>query len=483
LLTKTFSVCFIRNAQHTLPTVRPSDGPACFDDEEPEETTTMTISRNPARTPRARRALAALAAGALLTGGLAACGSGDSGSDDPGAAAEVGVEGLDDGTTLTMWTRAPLERQATMLVDAYNETHQNQVKLEIIPNDDMEGKVGGAATNGELPDLLAGDVVRLPYWVANGLFTDLTDRIDALPYADDIARGHIDAGTDADGAKHTLPFVTDISVMAWNKDLYRQAGLDPEAGPTTVEEYVEQAEAVQALGQDGVSGTYLAGNSGGAAVFTLFPMIWASGEEVLSADGTESLLDGDAATEVLGAYHRLVEAGAVGAGSKEEDGSTWTAPFSNGSVGVMQYPNTAVFAAVEAGIDVGVGPIPGVDGGESTFLGGDAMGISSTSEHVDQAWNFLSWLTSDDTQLEVIAKAGEVPARTSLLDNEYTAADPLALTMNAVVASGRTPVAPYFSEAFNAAGSPWITALRSAVFDGSDTLPADNEAITEVLAQ
>jgi multiple sugar transport system substrate-binding protein len=111
------------------------------------------------------------------------------------------------------------------------------------------------------------------------------------------------------------------------------------------------------------------------------------------------------------------------------------------------------------------------------------MGISSTSEHVDQAWNFLSWLTSDDTQLEVIAKAGEVPARTSLLDNEYTAADPLALTMNAVVASGRTPVAPYFSEAFNAAGSPWITALRSAVFDGSDTLPADNEAITEVLAQ
>lgn len=431
---------------------------------------------------RASRGAAVLLAAGLAVTGLAAC----SGSDDDGggaAAEEVGPDGVDDGTTLTMWTRAPLERQARQLVEAYNASHENQVELEIVPNDDMEGKVGGAATNDELPDLLAGDVVRLPYWVENGLFTDISENIEGLDFADDISQGHVDAGTDADGAQHTVPFVIDLSVMVWNKALYAEAGLDPEAGPTTIAEFEEQAKAVAALGKPGVSGTYFGGNCGGCGVFTWFPFVWASGEEVLSEDGTESLMDGEAAQEVYATYARLQEAGAIGAGSREETGATWTAPFSNGEVGVMQYPNTAVAAAVEAGIDVGVTPIPGVDGGQSTFLGGDAMGISKDSENVAQAWNFLAWMLSDETQLEVIAKAGDVPGRISLLENEYASADPIALTMNKVVEDGRTPVAPYFAEAFNASGSPWVTLFRNAVFDGTDTVDEDNAAITEILAQ
>ncbi|QGQ20413.1 extracellular solute-binding protein [Cellulomonas sp. JZ18] len=431
---------------------------------------------------RASRGAAVLLAAGLAVTGLAAC----SGSDDGGggaAAEEVGPEGVDDGTTLTMWTRAPLERQARQLVEAYNASHENQVQLEIVPNDDMEGKVGGAATNDELPDLLAGDVVRLPYWVENGLFTDISENIEGLEFADDISQGHVDAGTSSDGAQHTVPFVIDLSVMVWNKALYAEAGLDPEQGPTTLAEFEEHAKAVAALGRPGVSGTYFGGNCGGCGVFTWFPFVWASGEEVLSEDGTESLMAGDAAQEVYATYARLQEAGAIGAGSREETGATWTAPFSNGEVGVMQYPNTAVAAAIEAGIDVGVTPIPGVDGGQSTFLGGDAMGISKDSENVAQAWNFLAWMLSDETQLEVIAKAGDVPGRISLLENEYASADPIALTMNKVVEEGRTPVAPYFAEAFNASGSPWVTLFRNAVFEGSDSVAEDNAAITEILAQ
>lgn len=434
-------------------------------------------------TVRPRRLVAGLAVAGLAIG-LTACGGDDSGSGGSGGGGgKVTAEGVDDGTELTMWTRAPLERQAKQLVEAYNDSHENQVKLEIIPNDDMEGKVGGAATNDDLPDLLAGDVVRLPYWVDNGLFTDIGDHIDELDFADDISSGHVDAGTDADGARHTVPFVIDASVMVWNKALYAEAGLDPEKGPTTLAEFQQQAEAVQALGKPGVSGTYFGGNCGGCLVFTWFPTIWASGDEVVSDDGTESLLAGDSAQALYEAYASMEEAGAIGTGSQEETGATWTAPFSNGEVGVMQYPNTAVAAAQEAGIDVGVGPIPGVDGGESTFLGGDALGISKDSEHVEQAWNFLSWMLSDDTQLDVIAKAGDVPGRVSLLENEYAAADPIALTMNKVVASGRTPVAPYFAEAFNASGSPWVTMVRNEVFDRAGTVDKDNDAITEVLAQ
>lgn len=432
---------------------------------------------------------ATMAVGALALAGLTACSSnGD--SNDPGASGtQTGASdsskatGVDDGTKLSLWTRAPLEAQAKSLVNAYNSSHKNQIDLQIIPNDDMEGKVGAAAGNGELPDLLAGDVVRVPYWVSNGLFADITDRISALPYKDDISKGHIDAGTDADGKQHTLPFVQDISVMVWNKALYKDAGLDPEAGPTTLDEFKSQAQAVADLHKSGVSGTYYGGNCGGCLVFTWFPTIWASGDEVLSKDGKQSLLNSDSAKAVYSAYADLNDNGAVGAGSKEETGATWTAPFSKGSVGVMTYPATAVQAAIDAGIDVGVGPIPGVSGGTSTFLGGDAMGISKDSKHADQAWNFLSWMLSDDTQLNVVAKAGDTPSRNSLLDNEFTKDSPTASVVAKVIPNGRTPVAAYFSEAFNAPGSPWVTLFRNATFSKTNTVDKDNDAITEVLSQ
>lgn len=426
---------------------------------------------------------AALALAACTSGGTTPTTTAPAPTDPVTSAPVDTTLGVDDGTQLTMWTRAPLERQAKALVEAYNASHSNQVKLEIIPNDDMEGKIGAAATNNELPDLLAGDVVRLPYWVDSGLFSDISANIDGLSFAADLARGHVDAGTSADGVKHTVPFVTDISVMVWNKELYSEAGLDPEKGPSTLVEFVEQAKAVAALKKDGVSGTYFGGNCGGCLVFTWFPFIWGAGDEVLSADGTESLLASDNAKAVYAAYKDLVDSGAVGTGAKEETGATWTAPFAEGKVGVMQYPNTSTFAAIEAGIDVGVTGIPGVNGGFSTFLGGDAMGVSKDSKNLDQAWNFLAWMLSDETQLEVIAKNGEVPARVSLLDNDYTKQDPIALTMNATVANGRTPVATYFSEAFNAPGSPWTVLFRNAVFEGTDTVEADNSAITDILSQ
>lgn len=435
----------------------------------------------------ARRAVVSLAAAAMLVAPLAACGGSSSSNSAP---ADIPAEGTDDGTSITMWTRAPLERQAQAVVKAYNESHKNQVKLEIIPNDDMEGRVGGASQTDSLPDVLAGDVVRIPYWASEGIFTDITKQIDSLDNLKDLQQGHIDAGT-IDGAKHTLPFITDVSVMVWNKNLYKEAGLDPEKGPTSVDEFLSQAKAVAGLNKDGVAGSYLAGQSGGALVFTLFPSVWADGEQVMNEDGTAASLDNDSMKTVLDAYHELANTpNGLGAGSKEETGATWTAPFANGKVGVMQYPNTSlndVFDAEKSGgFEAGVTPIPGTkDGKTSTFLGGDAMGISKDSKHVAQAWNFLHWLMQDKTQAEVFAKNGYTASNIQTLKTAYKDADPRIQTINSTIidGSGQTPKSAAFNEAFNAAGSPWQILIQNAVWGANDSLAADNKAVTEVLAQ
>lgn len=431
------------------------------------------------------RTLAGIAAAALIVP-LAACG----GSGNGGTATAQGIpaKGTDDGTEITLWTRSPLERQAKNVVEAYNKSHKNQVKLEIIPNDDMEGKVGGASQTDSLPDILAGDVVRIPYWASEGIFTDITKQIDGLDNKADLQQGHIEAGT-VDGAEYTLPFITDVSVMVWNKNLYKEAGLDPEQGPKSIDQFVEQAKKVAALNKDGVAGSYLAGQSGGALVFDLFPSVWADGESVMNKDGSEATLDNDSMKGVLDAYKELANTtNGLGAGSKEETGATWTAPFANGKIGVMPYPNTSTTALFDAekdgGFEVGVAPIPGTkEGKTSTFLGGDAMGISKDSKHVAQAWNFLYWLMQSDAQKEVFADQGDTASNIQTLKTAYKDADPRIQTINSVIidGNGQTPKSPAFNEAFNAAGSPWQLLVQNAVW-GSGDLKADNKAVTDVLS-
>lgn len=431
------------------------------------------------------RMAACLAALATLLAPLGACGSSQTANTS-----EINKNGADDGATISLWTRAPLERQAKNATSAYNKTHKNKVKLTIIPNDDMEGKVGSATQTGSLPDVLAGDVVRVPYWTREGVFADLNKQINSLPELKDLQKGHIEAGT-VDGKKHTVPFVTDISVMVWNKDLFKKAGLDPEKGPSSISEFVKDAKAVAALNEDGVAGSYLPGQSGGALTFNLFPSIWADGETAISKDGKKATLTNSSAKEVFEAYRTLANTkNGLGAGSKEETGATWTAPFQNGKIGVMPYPATSLMQIVDkeksGGFKVGVEAIPGTKSGTgATYLGGDAMGISKDCKHVKEAWNFISWLMTDKAQTEVFAKHGDTASNTKTLKNAYGDSDPRVKIINDTVGmkESQTPIADNFSQAFNAAGSPYQLLIQDQVWGNASKLTSDNDAISKVLAQ
>ncbi|WP_233513330.1 ABC transporter substrate-binding protein [Micromonospora craterilacus] len=421
------------------------------------------------------RSLAGVLVATLALSGAACSSDEPSGSN----AAEAGPNGIDDGSELTLWTRAPLEKQAKLLVDAYNASHENTVKLTVVPNDDYVAKVGAAAGSSGLPDLFAADIVYVPNWVSQGLFQDLSSNINGLSFKDTINKGHLSAGT-VDGKPHVLPFVLDLSMLFWNKDLFREAGLDPEKAPANLEEYAAAAKAVQALKKDGVYGTAAGLNCGGCLVFTWFPSIWASGGQVMSPDGTESKLADETAQKVYSTWADLWKSGAVLPSSAGETGPTWTAGFTEGKVGLMFYPATLLSSTP---FDVGVAGIPGPTGGASTFVGGDGIGVSKDSKKAAQAWNFLSWMMSEDAQVEVLAKNKDVVSRSDLANNKYAAEDPRLVTINEVAGKGDTPVALNFQQAFNAPNSPWLTLIRNQVLNGSGDLQKDNGEITAVLKQ
>ena len=286
-----------------------------------------------------------------------------------------------------------------------------------------------------------------------------------------------------DGKQWGIPVAFSTKSLYWNKDLFTQAGLDPEVAPKNLQEFADAARAVQALNIDGTYGTYFGGACGGCNVFTWWPIIWAGGGDVMNADGTEALLNSADAKAIYSTFNALWDEGVINPESQQEAGPTWTQPFPAGKVGIMPMPASLQESEGMPLDNLGVTAIAGVNGGESTFVGGDSIGISKDSENIEQAWNFITWMLGDENQVEVVAQAGNVVARTDLADNQYSSADPRLVLFNEVAGVGETPFALHFNAAFNDPQSPWIQLFRAAVFDDADDARIDelNAGITSVL--
>ena len=103
-------------------------------------------------------------------------------------------EAADSGATLTLWTRAATESVSKAYAAAYNATHKNQVQVTAYPNEEYPAKLASAAGAKALPDLFASDVVFAPQYASQGLWLDITDQFNALPFKDKVAPAHVAGG-------------------------------------------------------------------------------------------------------------------------------------------------------------------------------------------------------------------------------------------------------------------------------------------------
>jgi multiple sugar transport system substrate-binding protein len=391
---------------------------------------------------------------------------------------------VDDGTTLTMWVRSLTATFSRTLVDAYNATHRNKIRLTVMPTDSYQQRVGAAAGAGHLPDLLATDVVYAPNYASKGVFLDITARVSQLPFKIHLAPSHMEAVT-YQGSVFGVPHDIDIAALFYNKGLFIKAGLDGDDAPQSLEELYAFAKKINALG-DGVHGYYFGGACPDCMVVTTWPMVWASGSTVLNSEGTVSTINNPAAAQAFALYRRMYQEGIVPASAKNESGPTWTQGFANGLIGMQPMGATAL-QTIEEGPDlqVGVAAIPGPTGGASSFVGGDVLGIGANSRHAAQAWDFVAWTLSEEAQVEVVAKNKNITVRDDLADNVYTQQDPRLVILTQLARIGQTPTSVNFGRTFNDPNGPWISTVTDAVFGSADVtavLDAHNDSINDSLA-
>ncbi|WP_022884567.1 ABC transporter substrate-binding protein [Glaciibacter superstes] len=380
---------------------------------------------------------------------------------------------------LTVWSRSDGELYLTALAEEYNKTHEDiQVKPVIIPNHDYQSKLGNAIGSGDAPDVAALDDVLAPYFASKGAFVDITDRVGELPYSDDLNEAQQSQGV-VDGKTYTVPFTSDNSVMFYNKNLFAQAGLDPEKAPETWQEFADAANAIGKLGPD-YTGYHFSAGCGGCTVFTFAPLVWAAGGDILASGENESnppaTFDDPIVAEAVELLNGMYLNGGLTTQSQVDDGSNYGGSFESGQLGIVF---SGSFYLTQLGttppdFDFGVAPIPGKTAGDiASFAGGDVLGIPEGSGHVDEAWEFLTWATGDEAQT-ALAEQGITPVRTDLLESVYSSKGPQFAALSEAAMNGKVPYSIQELALFNDANGPLVGLMQNGVF--GDDVPAAIDA-------
>jgi multiple sugar transport system substrate-binding protein len=387
----------------------------------------------------------------------------------------------DHENAMQMWERsggnAPM---VELLVCGWNAAEPDRpINLVYIPHTEMVAKLAQGLATGDVPDLMGLDLIYGPQFTSAGQLQDITDLISDDPHLATVSPGHLEVAKWEDRI-YGLPLYADVSVLFWNKDLFREAGLDPEKPPTSLQEIHDMAAQINDPA-NGVYGYYLPGNCAGCNIFTFGQLIWASGGTIGAATCDDEPLVGDNIPAVLEWARQMHQDRLIDPAARTENGETFHLVMGSGKVGIFGTGNfnVALLQTQAPDMDIGVTLLPGVEpGSAASFAGGDIVVVPNGSDRLTDAVDFMRWLLTDETQLEIYAKALNMTTRTDLLDNEYLQANEDVADMVPAFSVTQTPFSTTFFEQINSPAGPWLQMLQRVYYneDPIDTVITDAKA-------
>ena len=385
---------------------------------------------------------------------------------------------------VNLWVRTSSAAVLQALAEKYNAAHDDTVNVTAVIAEQMVPKLGAAIAGGAPPEGAVLDLIYLPTFAANDTLEDMTGFIEGLPYADALSPSHIRLAT-YDGKIYGVPALPDASIIAYNTDLFEEAGLDPDKAPASLDEIVEDAEKISALGDD-IYGFYFVANSGSWLIYDFLPHIWAADADILTDDGREATIDTPAMRETLEDYRTMWQAGTIHPTSRSGNGNNAVEAFASGKVGVLMTGSYIVnlLTSTYPDVNFAVAPIPGPTGGQSSFAGGDTLatikGIAPEKKAVIE--DFVKFYMEPEQQVFITQEAG-MPSRTDLAEEAYANFDPRNLIAYDILSKARTPYTYASDELFVSRTGPFLNLIQSAVFgdDVDGAIETAQEDFTKIL--
>jgi multiple sugar transport system substrate-binding protein len=304
------------------------------------------------------------------------------------------------------------ETISEVLIPIFEEEHPN-INVESVPYpyDGFRQALLTSAAGGEGPDLARLDIIWSPEFAEQGILMNLSE---ALPDFDELA-SNVFAGPLStniyEEAYYGLPLDTNTRILVYNPALM-------ETAPETIEEFAAMCDS---LPED----TYLF-SDGGTYGWALLPWIWSFGGEVTDADMTTATgyVNSEASVAAVQFIADMVQSGCFSDGFIGSGIDAWGNFFGGTLVTMLegpwfyptletQYPDFEAAAAL----------MPAGDGGHISVVGGENVVVMASTQHPEEALEFLRFTQSETYQLEM-SKVGQLTVLTSLMEDEYFAEHP-----------------------------------------------------------
>ena len=396
----------------------------------------------------------------------AACGGSSGSSTASSKNFGVGATG-----TVHFWARQATDGPAKALVAAFNATHKNlKIVLHLTPPNDDTSQLATAIRAGSVPDVVGLNDIDVPAFARENALMDITKYVNALPYKSSLSPGHLQLATNA-GKYYGVPYLADLSVLWYNKTLFKQAGLNPDVAPSSYAEIVTDAEKINALGH-GISGFSFAGDCQGCLGFTMLPSLWAAGQHLITGPlgSQKANVTGDGPLKtMLAAYQTIWAKHLAPAADQTQNGLTWGKDFEAGKVGILpgDYGFAAAFTTPAQHAEFADAPLPAVNGGGfSTFDGGDDFVIPAGAPNASGAWEFIQWALQSHQQASYPSQ-GMTPIRSDVLTPSFAATNPYDAVALQALAKGSVEYTLAYDAVFNEPGSPWFKMFEEAVYSGN----------------
>jgi multiple sugar transport system substrate-binding protein len=357
------------------------------------------------------------------------------------------------------------------LIDKFNEQNKGtfQVTYQSINLDTRgyfdrlktEFQTGGGET-----DVFGGDVPWTAEFAENGWIVDVSSR-----FPEGERRKFVNGQIQSliyESKIWGKPWYADVGLLYCRKDLLEQSGFSKP--PKTWDELKEMAE--QVVQDSGTRyGFVFQGANNETGVCNGLEYIWTHGGEVL--DGGRVIIDSPESVAGLTTEQSMISDGVTPQAVANYTFLESQTAFLNGdSVFCRNWPymyglaGNPEMSKIEPE-QVGVWPLPvGKGQSESTScLGGWNMLINASSQKKDEAWEFVQFMTSEESQKAYTLSASTLPTLNALYnDREILEEVPVvALSSKALQNARPRPISPYYSEMSRQMAEQFNNVLRGAI--------------------
>ncbi len=327
------------------------------------------------------------------------------------------------GVEITFWHAmgGPLGRVLTSLIDEFNATHPNihVVSVSMGRYTALSQKIMAAVAAGKPPTMaqayenwtveliISGSIVPIEKFIhgPNGLSEE--SLADILPVFIE--------NNMWDDVIWSFPFNKSVRALFYNKDLFREVGLDPDHPPRTWQEYLSYARRLT-KDVDGDGHPEIWGTAGQVNVWMFGNLLIQNGGEFLAPNGQEVAFNSPEGVEALAFMKKLLadSVGFVASGFEYQN------DFLAGKVGMMEGSTVSLaFIKGKYDFDLGIAPIPMGKRPGVTIAGTNVVIFAKASkEEQEAAWEFIKWFTDTEQTARWAAGTFYVPVRRSAFDSE-----------------------------------------------------------------